>query len=157
MASFVVINNPLSQTRALYMNMSVASCNGLAVTSLEESACLSPLQPSSCIVRSSRVGATPYFMLGFDVCSTMSCLEVSVSQLSSSSPSFHSSLCSLSCDAVWALKRRSHYSWSSTAEQSQLLSLARWPILSFCVNHSPLQKEASLTKFGSNYTMRINI
>lgn len=50
MASFVVISNPLSQTRAFYMNMSVASCTGLAVTSSEESACLSPLQPSSCIV-----------------------------------------------------------------------------------------------------------
>lgn len=116
-----------------------------------------PLPDNHPPVYSSRVGATPYFMLEFHVCSTMSCLATSVSQLFSSSPSFYSSLCSLFCDAVWALNRGSQYSWSSAAEQSQLLSLARWPILSFCVNHSCLQKEVSLTKVGSNYTMRINI
>lgn len=68
MASFVVISNPLSKTRALYMNMSVASCIAYQQLSSDilRGECLPLSLTTTLLHSSSRVGATSYFML--DLC-----------------------------------------------------------------------------------------
>lgn len=73
----------------------------------------------------------------------MSCLEVSTTQLSSSSASSHvHSFCPLFLDVHWAL-------------EGGLVYLALWLVMNLSINCYPPQKVASLTKTESNSNLLV--